>query len=272
MKRLLLLSFIALSLLLLFSTAIYAQKATGEKPAEAIPEGKITGIDKTQVDAYRISLKGSDGIRFGDIFQIVRGDRVIAEAYLVSTDPDRCVISLKGAASSPVETGDVVRFLRHKKDPPRTVVSNALYLGMFRDCEGRADLVECTRCALKMDKSFILKFNDRDHYVVCRGKSHEFFARAASQPRSGGSGAEMREGMQNINTSRDAQELFKAPDDWTEKVSTVKHEDWGKQIYNHTLPSVNNIPCVSGYGKTDDGKEIKMQVIQGNGCIRVVSP
>ncbi|MGV8121966.1 MAG: hypothetical protein AB2L14_19580 [Candidatus Xenobiia bacterium LiM19] len=266
-----------LSLIPFLSLSSYADNSKKDSPtvAESIPDGKITAPEKNMLDAFRINLKGSDGIKFGDTFRIIRGDKTIAEAYLVSTDPDRCVISIKGSASEAIQTGDLVRFVRHKKELPRQVVTNLTYLGLFKDVEGRQAVVACTKCGLQMDRSFISNFNDTDHYALCRGKTHEFYCRI-NTARKSGSAAQQQSTKQGSGTteSRDAQEIFKAPDNWTEKVSTTKYEDWGKKVSNPTLPTIGGSsgpPVVSGYGSSN-GREIKMQIIRGNDCITVVSP
>ncbi|GEM_PF-1808069 len=266
-----------LSLLQFFSISSYAGNSQNDTSTsvESIPDGKITAPDKSMLDAFKITLKGSDGIKFGDTFKIMRGDKIIAEAYLVSTDPNNCVLSIKGSASEAIQAGDLVRFVRHKKELPRQVVTNMTYLSLFRDVEGKQRVVACTKCGLQMDRSFLSNFNDTDHYAVCRGKTHEFYCKIINS-KSSGSATQQQSTKQGsgASESRDAQEIFKAPENWTEKVSTVKYEDWGKSVHNPTLPTIGGYggpPVVSGYG-TSDGKEIKMQIIRGNDCIKVVSP
>jgi len=266
-----------LSLMPFLFSSSYADNPEKKSPtdAESIPDGKITASEKSMLDAFRINLKGSDGIRFGDTFKIIRGDKVIAEAYLVSTDPDRCIISIKGSASEEIQAGDLVRFVRHKKEIPRQAVSNMTYLGLFKDVEGKPSVVVCTKCGLQMDRSFISNFNDTDHYALCREKTHEFYCRKNTTQNSGSATRQQSSKQGSTSTeSRDAQEIFKAPDNWTEKVSTTKYENWGKTVRNPTLPTIGGSggpPVLSGYS-TSNGREIKMQIIRGNDCIKVVSP
>lgn len=255
------------------SPASYAETQNQGAPAESIPDGKITAPEKTMLDAFRISLKGSDGVKFGDTFRIMRGEKTIAEAYVVSSDPNNCIISVKGSASEPIQAGDTVRFVRHKKEMPRQTVTAVTYLGLFKDADGRQGSVVCTKCGLQMDRAFLSNFNDTDHYALCRGKTHEFYCRIKNTGNQATQKQETKTGSSGTQ-SRDAQEIFKAPENWTEKVSTTKYEDWGKTVSNPTLPTIGGPggpPVVSGYS-TSNGKEIKMQIIRGNDCIKVVSP
>jgi len=266
---------ILISLVLFINSVSCAEltKNDTSAAAESIPDGKITAPEKTMLDAFRISLKGSDGVKFGDTFRIMRGDKTIAEAYVVSSDPNNCIISVKGSPSEPIQTGDTVRFVRHKKEMPRQTVTAVTYLGLFKDADGRQGSVVCTKCGLQMDRAFLSNFNDTDHYAVCRGKTHEFYCKIKNTGNQTTQKQETKTGSGGTQ-SRDAQEIFKAPENWTEKVSTTKYEDWGKSVSNPTLPTIGGPggpPVVSGYS-TSNGKEIKMQIIRGNNCIKVVSP
>ncbi|MDQ7825608.1 MAG: hypothetical protein RDV48_22605 [Candidatus Eremiobacteraeota bacterium] len=268
---------LAFSLLMpCFSLPLYSEETQKSAAAhiESIPDGKIIAPDKSMIDAFRISLKGADGIKFGDTFTIMRGDKVIAEAYLVSTDSRNCVISIKGTPSGEVQPGDVVRFVRHKKELPREVLSHVTYLGLFKNVEGKSNMVCCSKCGLQIERSFLSNFNETDHYAVCQGKTHEFYCRSTTAKSSGSSSQGQSTQQGSATTNRNAQEVLKAPENWTEKVSTTKYEDWGKTVKTSTLPTIGGCggpPVVSGYG-TSGGKEIKMQIIQGSNCIKVVSP
>lgn len=90
----------SLLLLLTFTGPVSGQEASGQIGAEV----------KNQIGVDEVNLLAPSSWERGDIVQIVRGEKVLGEATVMSVDATKVIVSQKGVFET--ASGDSVRFAR----------------------------------------------------------------------------------------------------------------------------------------------------------------